>query len=331
MPNHRLNRRNVLGAAFVPWLAPVNTYAQAAGAGAFPERPLRLVVPLPAGSVTDVAARPLAQKLGEALGQTVVVENRPGASGTIGVDLVAKAPPDGYTLAIATIAPLAILPHLTTLPFDPRRDLAPITKLTAGPITLVAHAGAPFDTVRQLVDRARAQPGTLKVATHGIGSFGHLVALMINGATGTDLGPVPYQGGPQMVADTIGGQVPLLLDFATVIGPHVREGKLKALAMTGARRNPLLPDVPTFEELGFKGIQAVAWQGVVAPAATPTPVLRRLSQELMRVLAAPDLRELLGRGGAEVGGDTPEDFAAFIRDEYERWGKLIRDHGVRLG
>jgi tripartite-type tricarboxylate transporter receptor subunit TctC len=333
MPNHRLTRRGVLGAAFAPWLVPAATHAQSthAGAAAFPERPLRLVVPLPAGSITDVQARPIAQKLGDALGQPVVVENRPGATGTIGVDAVAKALPDGYTLVLATLAPLVILPHLIKLPFDPMRDLAPITRVTAGPIVLVAHPGAPFDNVRQLVEHSRARPGDVKVATFGVGSFAHLTTLMIEAATGAHLTPVPYQGGPQPVADTIGGQVQLLLDFPPVIGPYVREGKLKALAVTGARRYTTMPDVPTFEELGYKGVQATAWQGIMAPAATPAPVLRRLSQELMKVLAAPDLREMLGRGGAEVGGDTPEAFAAFIRDEYERWGRLIRDKGVRLG
>lgn len=321
-----LTRRCLLAAALAPWIGA----AAARTLEGFPDRPLRLVVPFPAGSVSDVQARPLAQKLGEALGQPVVVENKPGATATLGVDTFAKAAPDGHTLVLATIGPLAILPHLMKLPFDPLRDLVPITKVTAGPLVLVAHRGAPFDSVRQLVEHSRTRSGEVKVAAFGVGSIGHLAVLMIARATGADLTHVPYQGGPQQVADAIGGQVPLLLDFPAVIAQHVVSGKLKALAVTGAQRYTSMPDVPTFEELGYRGAQATAWQGVMAPAATPERVLRRLSDELMKILASPELRAFYLSHGAEIGGDTPEAFGAFIRSEYERWGRLIREHGVKL-
>jgi len=332
MQEQRLTRRCLLGAALAPWITPAASLAQATAASAtsFPDRPLRLVVPFPAGTVADVQARPLAQKLGDALRQPVVVDNRPGASGTIGVDAVAKAPPDGYTLVLASVGPLTILPHLMKLPFDPLRDLAPITRATGGPMVLFAHAGVPFDTVPQLVEHSRAHPGQLTVAGFGVGSIGHLATLMIARSTGADLTHVPYQGGSQQIADVISGQVPLLLDFPSVVRPHVKAGKLKALAVAGARRGTLMPEVPTFEELGYKGVQAIAWQGILAPAATPAPVLDRLSQELMKAFASPDLRDLYVSQGAEIGGDTPEAFAAFIRDEHERWGRLIRDAGVKL-
>lgn len=327
MPDHRLTRRCLLGAAIAPWIVPAASHAQAG----FPDRPLHLIVPFPAGSISDVQARPLAQKLADSLGQPVIVDNRPGATGTLAVDAAAKAPPDGHTLVLAAIAALSILPHLMKLPFDPLRDLAPITKVTVGPMVLVAYSGAPFDSVRQLVEHSRARPGQVKVAGFGVGSIGHLATLMIASATGADLTHVPYQGGPQQVTDTIGGQVPLLLDFPAVIAQHVKAGKLKALAVTGAQRYTSMPDVPTFDELGYQGVLATAWQGVLVPAATPAPVQRRLSQELMKALASSDLRDLYASQGAQIGGDTPEAFGRFIRDEYERWGKLIREHGVRLG
>lgn len=327
---HRLTRRSLLGAALASSVTPFVVRAQA-GAGSFPERPLRLVVPFPAGSVSDVTARPLAQKLGEALHQPVIVDNRPGATATLGVDAVAKAAPDGYTLVLASLGPLTILPHLMKLPFDPLRDLAPITKVTAGPLVLVAHPGAPFDSVAKLVEHSRANPGQVKIGGFGVGSIGHLATLMVARATGADLSHVPYQGGPQQVQDAIGGQIPLLFDFPAVIGPHVKAGRLKALAVTGAQRYSTMPEVPTFDELGYKGAQATAWQGILAPAGTPAPVLRRLSLELMKVLASPDLRDLYANQGAEIGGDTPEAFGAFIRDEHERWGRLIRENGVKLG
>lgn len=319
------SRRSVLVVALAPLLGQV-AHAQAK----FPERPLRLIVPLPAGSVSDVQARPVAQKLSESLGQPVVVENRPGASNTLGMDAAARSAPDGYTMVMGTIAPLTLLPHLMKLPYDPLKDFIPVTRVTSGPMVLVATPSAPYGTVAQMVEHSRRHPGQTRVAGFGVGTVGHLAVLLTARVTGADLSHLPYQGGPQQVADTMSGHVPLLFDFVAVVASHIRAGKLKALAVTSRERLSSLPDVPTFEELGHKGLVIAGWQGILVPAGTPAPIVRRLNEELLKAFAAPDVRELFLSVNAEIGNDTPEQFAAFIAQEYERWGRVIRDAGIRL-
>lgn len=330
--NHLPIRRRRLVAGAVAW--SVTSRGQAApdapGALRFPLRPVHLIVPLPAGSISDVQGRQLARQLEEVWGRPVVVENRPGASNIVGHDAGARAAPDGHTLLLATIGPLALLPHLMKLPFDPLADFAPVTRVSSGPMVLVAHPGAPFDSVDTMVRHSRAHPGQIKVAGFGIGTIGHLAVLLTAKVTGADLGHVPYAGGPQQVADLVGGQVPLLFDFSPVIAPHIRAGKARALAVTGERRLPDLPEVPTFGELGYPGLHITAWQGIVVPARTPPDIVRRLHADLATALAAPALRDAFAAVGAEIGGEPPEVFAAFVRAEHARWGRVIAEARIRL-
>jgi len=316
--------------AMLAYAAAANSQDSSAAVN-YPQRQVHLIVPFPAGSGADVAARPLAQNLSAAWQRPVIVENRPGATATIGMDAAAKAPPDGYTLAFGAPAPLTILPHLMKLPFDPLKDFVPITLVTAGPIMLVAHPKAPFDSLAQLIKYSRSDPGQVKVAGYGVGSIGHLATLMIAKVTGADLTHVPYQGGPQQVTDVISGQVPLLLDFESQVAPHLTAGKLKALAVAAERRMPNMPEVPTFAELGYSGLVISAWTGILVRAGTPPAIVRKLSSDIAGALASPELRELYtSRGVTDIGSESPEAFAAFIRNEHDRWGRVIREAGVRL-
>jgi len=316
-------RRGLLLGAVAWTLVPMT-------AKSFPERQVRLIVPLPAGSISDVQGRQLAQKLGEIWQRPLLVENRPGAGNIVGHEAGARAAPDGHTLLRATIGPLALLPHLMKLPFDPLVDFIPVTRVTAGPLVLVAHPDAPFDSVDAMVRHSRAHPGHVKVAGFGVGTIGHLAVLLTAKVTGADLGHVPYSGGPQQVADLVGGQVPLLFDFSPVLEPHVRAGKARALSVTGERRLPNLPEVPTFDELGYRGLRITAWQGIVVPARTPASIVARLHADLAKALASPDLRDAFAAVGADVGGEPPDVFAAFVRAEHARWGRLIAEAKIRL-
>jgi len=332
MATNPISRRAVIAAALAPWLTQ-STGAQTAPSttGAFPNRALRFIVPFPAGSISDVRTRSITQKLADEWRQQVLVDNRPGATQTLGLDLAARSAPDGYTIAMAPIAPLTILPHLMKLPFDPLRDFVPITKVTSGPMLLVTQANAPFDTVAQLIEQSRAKAGQFKVGGNGVGSLQHLATVLIGKSTGADLAHVPYQGGPQQIADLVGGHIPLLLDFATILRPFLEAGKVKALAVTNDKRLANLPAVPTFEELGHKGLHVIAWQGVVAPAATPPEIVASLHGALVKALNMPDVRASVLNDGSEIGADSSEAFAAFIRAEHARWGKVIKDNAITLG
>jgi tripartite-type tricarboxylate transporter receptor subunit TctC len=322
-----IRRREFVASAASLGLAPGFACAQPAS---YPHRQVRLVVPLPAGSVSDVQGRQLADKLGQIWQRPLLVENRPGASAIIGHDAVARAAPDGYTLLLATIAPLTMLPHLMKLPFAPLTDFVPITRVTAGPIMLVASPAAPFDSVESMVRYSRAHPGELKVGGSGVGTIGHLATLLTAKVTGADLTHVPYSGGPQQVADLVGGQIPLLFDYAPVLAAYIRAGKVRPLATTGSRRSSIVPDVPTFEELGHRGLRITAWQGIVVPARTPPDIVARLHADIAAALASAGLRETLLKGGAEIGGEPPDVFAAFVRAEHARWGELIAANKLKL-
>jgi tripartite-type tricarboxylate transporter receptor subunit TctC len=297
----------------------------------FPNRPVRYVVPFPAGSVSDVQARPMAQKLSDEWRQQVIVENRPGATTIVAMEFAARSAPDGHTIVNATIAPLALLPHLMKLPFDPLKDFAAVTRVGSVPMLLVSRPDAPFDSVEQLVEHSRANPGRIKAAGYGVGSIVHLATVLLTQLTGADLSHVPYQGGPQQVADLLGGHVPLLWDFAGVLEPHLKAGRIKVLAVTSEKRMPMLPSVPTFGEQGYPGMQMSAWGGVMAPSGTPNEIVGELNRAIVKVLAQPDMRDMYSGQGVEIVGDSPAAFAAFIRAEHSRWGKIIRDAAIRLG
>jgi tripartite-type tricarboxylate transporter receptor subunit TctC len=315
-----LSRRALLGAALASLLTP-------ARAASFPDRPLHLVIPAAPGGVQDVQARRVAPLWGDALGQTVIVDNRPGAAGSIAFEYTARASADGYTMMMGTVT-MTILPHLMKVAWDPLRDFAAVVRYTSGSLILVAHPGVPVESASGLADYARRERG-LKIGGFGTGSLAHLTALQIGKAVGAPVVHIPYAGGAQQLTDLVSGQVPLLLDYATVLLPHLKAGKAKALGVTGERRSTALPEVPTLDEQGL-AVRATGWQGILVPAATPPEVVRTLHAGFIKALAAPDLRALILATGGEIGGDTPEAFSDFIRAEHARWGRVIAENGVRL-
>lgn len=317
---------------FVPWLMLAALAAPAAQgqppAQAYPVKPIRIVVPQSPGASTDLTARLIGQKLSDALGQPVVVDNRPGAGSIMGTDLVAKATPDGYTLLVVASS-ITINPSLhRKLPYDTQRDLAPITQLSAFPNMLVVHPSVPVKTVQELVALAKSKPGQINYGSSGAGTGTHLSAELFKNMTGIDMVHVPYKGGGPAVTALLGGHVQL--NFATIVSvlPHVRTGKLRAIAVTTARRSPAAPEVPTIAESGVPGYDHGPWNGMLAPAKTPTPVIAKLNAEVVKIVHAPEMRALLAGEGAEAVGNTPEAFAAIIKAETAKWAKVIKSAGI---
>src|SRR5258706_79172 len=302
----------------------------AAHAQVYPAKPLRMIVAYPPGGGTDIVGRMLAQKLGESLGQSVVVENRGGASGNIGTELAARAVPDGYTILMGNVAPNAINVSLfKDLPFDPIADFAPVSLVASTPNILVVHPSTPARTVKEVIALAKAKPGTLNFASAGVGSSSHLAGELFRILAGADIVHVPYKGaGPAMV-DVLSGQVQLYLATMPAAMPHVKSGKLAPVAVTSARRSPALPDIPTIAESGVPGYEASTWYGLLAPAHTPAAAIARLHQATAKLLADAALREKLAGQGFEPTGDSPEEFGAYIKSEIAKWGKVIRDAGIR--
>jgi len=300
-------------------------------AQAYPVKPIRLVLPYPPGGGSDTIGRPLAQKMGEGLGQQVVVENRGGAGGNIGMEAVARSAPDGYTLVFALTAQLAINPGLyPKLPYDPVRDYAPITLLGAGGYILVVHPSLPVKSVKELVALARARPGQIAYSSSGNGSGGHLGVELFNSMAGIRMLHVPYKGGGPALMDMIAGQVQLLFATQLASWPHVQSGRIRALAVSTAKRPASLPDLPTVAEAGIPGYDSGVWYGVLAPAGTPREIVTRLNREVARVLAQPDYRSLLVNNTIEPIGSSPEDFASTIKSEIVKWARVIKDAGVRV-
>ena len=304
--------------------------AQAQNLDAYPAKPIRILVTVPPGGAADFVARTVGQRLSEVFGQPVVIDNRAGASGTIAADAVVKAAPDGYTLLQNSITTHGIGPHiLPKLPYDSFRDLAPVILLSRLPLIMVANAGVPAPSLREFVALATAQPGKYTFASSGNGGAPHLTGELFNSVTGATLTHVPYRGSGPAVADLVSGQVNIMFDGAPSLLPHVKTGKLRPLAAASKTRNRLLPDLPTFGELGFQGIEVSLWYGLQVPAATPRAIVDRLNIECAKILASADIRERFAAQGAEVGGGSPEDFARFMREEFTRWGKVVRDAGVK--
>lgn len=305
----------------------LNTFAQSD----YPNKPLKIVVGFPPGQATDVIARLLAEKLTPVLGQAIVVDNKPGQGGSIGAAAAAKSPADGYTLLLSATAPLATNPNLyKDLPYEPVRDFAPITLVANLPFVLVARPGLPVNNIRELVALAKAQPGKLTFASSGNGSTSHLSMEMFKTATGTDLRHVPYKGSPQAFTDVISGQVDLVFDTAVYSLPQVRAGKVKLLAVAGAKRSALIPDVPTIAEQGVPGYDSGAWLGMLFPAGTPPAIVNRLNAEVIKIVRTPDMTERLLKLGAEPLSSTPEEFSAHIKSELRKWGKAVVDAGVKI-
>jgi len=302
----------------------------AAAADAYPARSIRFVVAFPPGGGTDIIARSIAQKLAERLAQQVLVDNRPGAGGNIGTDIVAKSAPDGYTMLMGSAGPLAINASLfASMPFDPVRDLAPVTLAASTPNVLVVHPSLKAATVKELIALARTRPGEINFASSGHGTPAHLAGELFNAMAGVKLMHVPYKGAAPALADLLGGQVQLMFSTMPPALPHVKDGKLRALAVTSLKRSRATPDLPTVDEAALPGFDANTWHGVVLPAGTPPAIIARLNREIVAILHLHDIVERLSSQGAEALGSTPEEFAAYIRSETLKWAKVVRDSGAK--
>jgi tripartite-type tricarboxylate transporter receptor subunit TctC len=312
----------------VAFLAAVFT-VQIAQAQSWPNKPIRLVVPFSAGGNTDIVARLFAQELSKTLGQPVVVENKPGASGNIGADAVAKSAPDGYTLVMGTVGTHAINASLyKKMPYDAIKDFAPVTLLASVPNVLVVPVSLPVKSVKELVAYGKANPGKLSFASSGVGTSIHLSGEMFRTTTGIDMTHIAYKGSAPAVTDLIAAQVQLMFDNLPTSLQYVKAGKLRALAVTTAKRIEALPDVPTMIESGFPGFETGSWFGVFAPAATPKDIIARLNTELLKIAQTPEMQQKLLQSGAEPVGKGSEEFTAYVRSETTKWAKVVKDSGA---
>jgi tripartite-type tricarboxylate transporter receptor subunit TctC len=311
-----------LGAA----LLSCGAYAQT-----WPAKAIRVFVPFPPGGGTDIIAREVTQRVSSATGWTFVIENRPGAGGNLGVDAAAKSPADGYTIVLGQTSNLAINPTLyAKMPYDAQKDLAPILLVAESPLVMATGANSPYKTVADAVAAAKAKPGQVNFASPGNGTVAHLASEIFQKAAGVKFQHVPYKGANQALTDVISGNVQFYMSSVPTLIGQIRQGKLRALAVTSAKRVDDLPNVPTLAESGIKGAEAVTWFGFLAPAATPKDVIARLNAEFNKALQQPELRKKLGDEGADPVGGTPEQFAALIKTDIARWGKVVKDAGVRI-
>ena len=302
----------------------------AAAAAEFPTRPIRLIVPFPPGGTTDILARLIGPRLTETFKQPVVVDNRSGASGMIGGEAIAKAPGDGHTLGII-ISAHAISPALfAKSPFDPARDFTPITVLISVANAISVHPSVPATSLKQLVALAKARPGALSFGSAGTGTGVHLTGELFKSVAHIDITHVPYKGGGPALADLVAGQIPMGVQNISTIMSHVRSGRIRALGVSSLERSPALPDVPTIASQGFPGFEAREWYGVVAPGGTPRATVTRLNQEIVRIINLPEIRSRLLDLGADIVGDSPEQFSALMKAELVKWSKLLRETGIRL-
>jgi tripartite-type tricarboxylate transporter receptor subunit TctC len=298
-------------------------------AQSYPSKAVRLVVPFAAGGSTDIIARVLAQKLNEMWGQTVIVDNRAGGSTVIGTDLVAKAPPDGHTLLI-TPAPFTIVPSLTTkLPYDPQKDFEPVTLINTTPLVVVVHPGVPAKSIKELIALAKSRPGALNYGSSGSGGSNHLAGELFNAMAGVKMVHVPYKGNAPALIDLVGGHVDLVFNGLTSALPLIKSAKLRAIGMTSLKRAGALPEVPTLDEQGLKGFQAVAWNGLMAPARTPKDVIAKLNADVLKVIRSPELVEKLKAEGSDPVGSSVADYTAFLRDEIAKWAKVIKFANIK--
>jgi len=307
----------------------VGSLSLSAHCQSYPAKPVRLVVPFAPGGSTDIVARLLGQKLNEIWGQTVIVDNRAGGSTVIGTDIVAKAPPDGHTLLV-TPAPFTIVPSLAAkLPYDPHKDFEPITLINTTPLVVVVHPGVPAASIKELVALAKARPGALNFGSSGSGGSNHLAGELFNAMAGVKMVHVPYKGNAPALTDLVGGHVDLLFNGLTSALPLIKSGKLRPIGMTSLKRAGALPDVPTVDEQGLRGFQAVAWNGLTAPARTPKDVIAKINADVLKVIRSPELLEKLKTEGSDPVGSSVADYAAFLRDEIAKWAKVIKVANIK--
>jgi len=301
-----------------------------AAAQNYPVKPIRFLVGFPPGGTSDILARTIGQKLAEAVGQQVVIENRPGAAGNIGAEAAAKSAPDGYTIFMSTTSQAISASLYSKLNYDLVRDFAPVIQAVNYTNLLVVHPSLPVRSVKELIALAKARPGQLNYGTAGNGTPPHMTGEMFNSYTGVKLTHVPYKGGAPAIADLLGGQITIMFDNVPPLLPHVQAGKMRPLAVTSLKRIEVLRNVPTLDESGLKGFDSVAWNGVLAPAGTSKEIIARLNTEIVRILSLPDIRERLSSQGADPVGGTPAEFAALIRSEIQKWAKVIKDSGAKV-
>ena len=310
--------------------APAQAAAATPAADDYPNRAIRLVVPFAAGGSTDIVARLVAQKLTEKWDKQVVVDNRSGANGAIGMEIVARASPDGHTLVLGYIANLGTGPALNPkLPYDAIKDFSPISHIVSAPSIAVIHPGVAAKNLQEVLALARVKPGAIAFGTAAVGSIGHLTGELLNRLAKVQMTHVPYKGGGQAVIDVVAGQIPLVIIGMTAATPHVRSGRLRAIATTGAKRSFAFPDVPTIAEQGFPGFAADAWYGLLTTAGTPKPIVDKLNAEVVRIMQTPEAKERMANVGFEIVGSTPAEFAKLIREEIPRWTKIVREGGIR--
>jgi tripartite-type tricarboxylate transporter receptor subunit TctC len=299
-------------------------------AQSYPSKPVRVVVPYPPGGPTDIVARVLFQQVAESTGQQFLIDNRAGAGGNIGAEVVAKAPADGYTLLIGTTAHAINMSLFKSLNYDVQKDLAPVSLLTQGPLVLVTHPQFPANSVKELIDMAKAKPGSLNFASSGNGQSTHLSAELFNSMAGIKMVHVPYKGSAPALGDLMSGQVGIMFDTTLSAMPFVKAGKLKALGVTSPQRTPAAPDVPTIAESGLPGYEVFAWNGVLVPAGTPKAIVAQLNEEIRKAMQLPQVREKFSAQGFAASWNTPDQFGVFVRNEVEKWARTVKASGATL-
>ncbi len=324
-------RMPIMGAGVLAVLAAAGAAAAAAAAQGYPAKPIRIVVPVPAGGTVDVLTRMLTPALSSVLGQQMVVDNRGGAGGLIGTELAARAAPDGYTLLMCSQGPLTLLPHLQKqVPYDTLRDFTAVSLISAGPYLLVTHPGVAYKTVQELIAAAKAAPGKISYASAGNGAPNHLASELFKNMAGIHLAHVPYKGAPQSVTDVLGGHVPLNFGSIPPLLPHVRAGRLRALGVSSAQRTPLMPGLLTISEAGVPGYEFRAWFGMLAPAKTPQPQVQHIYETLLKILRTAETTSQFAAHGAELVGNSPQEFAVFLKREYAKNAGVVKAQGLRI-
>ncbi len=296
----------------------------------YPNKPIRVVVPVPAGGTPDVVARLVTPEVGTLLGQQLVIDNRGGANGVVGAEMVARAAPDGYTLMLSSAGPIVISPFLQKVPYDTQRDFAPITMISAGPFVVITHPRSSFKSIKELIAYAKAQPGKINYASAGNGSPNHMATELFKSMAGVSLTHVPYKGAPQGVTDVLGGQMDLNFSSIPPVLQNIKAGRLIPLAVSSAKRSPQLPDVPTIAEAGVPGYESISWFGVMAPAKTPKALITRLNSVFVQVVKSAEMRTRFEALGAEPIGNSPEEFTAFMRSELAKDAKVVKFAGLKI-
>ena len=326
--NRTLTRRLVCAATAL-WLGA--SVMPAAAQADYPNKPVRMLIGFPPGQATDTLGRAIAQKLSQQLGQQFVVENKPGAAGIIATQAAMSSPPDGYTLLVSSSGPLAVNPGLySKLPYDPIKDFTPVAGIAIVPLVLVTNPSFPATNLKELVAAAKAKPKSVNYASGGSGVTNHLVMEMFRGAAGVDMTHIPYKGGPPAVTDLIGGQVNVMFETSVAVLPFVKQGKLRALAVSSSKRLTTAPDIPTVAELGYPGFSGVPWVAIMAPANTPAPIVAKLNAEVNKALASKEIRDQFAGQGVEPMQMTSEELGAFVKSELAKWTKVVKDSGAKV-